>query len=304
MIQCERDSIGTPLFSIVIPVYDDWTPLQQCLQSLSLQSNPPSFEVIVVDDGSVETAPDSISHVAYNFPLKLVRQDHSGIPGARNQGVRNSEGSILLFIDADCRVRENCLSTLNRTIANSPAHDCFQLRIVGNSSSLVRRAEELRLTTFQKMMLQPDSRIRYLNTAGFAIRRTRLGIATDVFNPAALRAEDTLLLANLMQVGELPLFVPDAVVEHAIPLSLMACLRKDYRSVYLERRAYEMIAAKGLRIRLTHRERLQLLWSMWKAAGHAPIGRSAWFVVVARQAFQRMISFGYRYLRVGSGGRW
>jgi hypothetical protein len=131
-----------------------------------------------------------------------------------------------------------------------------------------------------------------------------LGIATDVFNPAALRAEDTLLLANLMQVGELPLFVPDAVVEHAIPLSLMACLRKDYRSVYLERRAYEMIAAKGLRIRLTHRERLQLLWSMWKAAGHAPIGRSAWFVVVARQAFQRMISFGYRYLRVGSGGRW
>ncbi|MGO9434929.1 MAG: hypothetical protein ACLP00_11665, partial [Terracidiphilus sp.] len=68
----------------------------------------------------------------------------------------------------------------------------------------------LRLTTFQSLMLQPDDRIRYLNTAGFAIRRARLGIETDVFDPVALRAEDTLLLANLMQVGELPLFVPEA----------------------------------------------------------------------------------------------
>jgi glycosyltransferase involved in cell wall biosynthesis len=302
MIQCERDSIGTPRFSIVIPVYDDWTPLEQCLQSLSLQVNAPSFEVIVVDDGSVESAPDSISRGAYDFAVKVVRQAHSGIPGARNQGVRHSKGNVLLFIDADCKVKENCLAALNVNISNSPEHDCFQLRIVGNSSSLVRRAEELRLTTFQSMMLQPDSRIRYLNTAGFAIRRARLGITTDMFNPAALRAEDTLLLANLMQVGELPLFVPDAVVEHAIPLSLMGCLRKDLRSVYLERRAYDMIAAKGLRIRLTHRERLQLLWSMWKAAGHASIGRSAWFAVVTRQAFQRMISFGYRYLRVGNTG--
>lgn len=36
-----------------------------------------------------------------------------------------------------------------------------------------------------------------------------------------------------MQGGELPLFVPDAIVEHVIPLSLMGCLRKDIRSVYL-----------------------------------------------------------------------
>jgi hypothetical protein len=110
------------------------------------------------------------------------------------------------------------------------------------------------------------------------------------------------LLANLMQVGELPLFVPDAVVEHAIPLSLMGCLRKDIRSVYLERRAYDIIASKGVKIRVTHRERLRLLWSMWKAAGQDSIGRSAWFVLVVRQAFQRVICFGYQCLRLGFAG--
>ncbi|MGP0097031.1 MAG: glycosyltransferase family 2 protein [Terriglobales bacterium] len=302
MIPLAQDSTATPIFSIVIPVYNDWAPLDGCLKSLAAQTAPPSFEVIVVDDGSKQTAPESFSSSQYGYPLTLVRQAHRGIPTARNRGIRLSKGTILLFVDADCRLDTNCLANLNSTITRSPLHDCFQLRLVGNSSSLVGRAEDLRLTTFQSLMRQPDDRIRYLNTAGFAIRRARLGLGTDVFDPVALRAEDTLLLANLMQVGELPLFVPDAVVEHAIPLSFMACLRKDVRSVYLERRAYDIIESKGVRIRVTHRERLRLLWLMWKAAGQNSIGRSAWFVVVVRQGFQRMISFGYQCLRLGLAG--
>jgi hypothetical protein len=115
------------------------------------------------------------------------------------------------------------------------------------------------------------------------MRRTRAHVDTGVFDPAALRAEDTLLLANLIQNGKLPLFVPEAIVEHAIPLSLMKCFWKDVRSVYLEGKAYNIIASKGVRIRVTHRERLRLLSAMWKTAGQPSIGRSAWFVLVARQ---------------------
>ena len=154
--------------------------------------------------------------------------------------------------------------------------------------------------TFQNFMLQPDGRIRYLNTAGFAIRRARVNMETGVFNPIALRAEDTLLLANLMEGGELPMFVPSAVVEHYIPLSFMGCLRKDIRSAYLEGPTFDIIASKGVRIRLTHRERLRLLFSTWKAASQRSIGRSAWLVLVVRQTVQRIISFSYLYLRIGS----
>jgi hypothetical protein len=146
-------------------------------------------------------------------------------------------------------------------------------------------------------MLQPDGRIRYLNTAGFAIRRGKADIENGVFDPNALRGEDTLLLANLMQIGELPLFVPDAVVEHCVPLSLTESLRKDIRSVNLERRTYDTIASRGVRVRLTHRERLKLLLSMWKTARRDSIGRSAWFVLVARQGFKRSLSFAYQCLR-------
>ena len=100
-------------------------------------------------------------------------------------------------------------------------------------------------------MLQADGRIRYLNTAGFAIRRSRADMETAVFDSVALRGEDTLLLARLMQAGELPLFVTDAIVEHSIPLSLLGALRKDFRSAYLERPMYITVAESGVRIHLT-----------------------------------------------------
>jgi glycosyltransferase involved in cell wall biosynthesis len=300
MTQCEQDSTSAPLFSIVIPVYDDWVPLDQCLRSLAQQTNPPRFEVIIIDDGSTEAAPEFIRGSTYGYPLTLIRHPHSGIPAARNQGIRSSQGAVLLFVDADCKLQPDCLAALSSTIAHSPQHDCFQLRIVGNCSNLVGRAEELRLIIFLDHMLQPDGRIQYLNTAGFAMRRARADIETGVFDPVALRAEDTLLLANMMQQGELPLFVPDAIVEHSIPLSLVGCLRKDIRTVYLEGKAYDIIASKGVRIRVTHGERLRLLSAMWKTAGQQSIGRSAWFVLVARQALQRTISFCFRRLRVES----
>ena len=297
MVRACQTSSEAPLFSIIVAVYNDWAMLKACLQSLMQQTNSPSFEVIIVDDGSTEAVPDFICSSNYGYPLNLIRQSHAGIPTSRNRGIRASKGTVLLFVDADSRLQIGCLAALSATIAQSPLHNYFQLRLVGDCSSLVGRAEELRLANFQDHMLQPDGRIRYLNTAGFAIRRGKADIENGVFDPNALRGEDTLLLANLMQNGELPLFVPDAVVEHCIPLSLIGSLRKDIRSANLERGTYDTIASKGIRVRLTHGERLKLLSSMWKTARRDSIGRSAWFVLVARQGFKRSLSFAYQCLR-------
>ena len=282
--------------SIIIAVYNDWAALEGCLQSIAQQGVGRNFEVIVVDDGSIEAAPEAIHRWSDQFSLTILREPHGGISAARNCGIRNVNAGVLLFVDADCRLQANCLTALSSAIAHSPQYDCFQLRLIGNSSSVVGRAEQLRLLTFQEHTLQPDGRIRYLNTAGFAIRRTRAQSGAGLFDPAALRGEDTLLLANLLQRGELPLFVPDAIVQHDITLSLVACLRKDIRSAFLEGRTYRLIASKGVRIRVTPGERLSLLLSMWKTAGQPSIGRTAWFVVVGRQALQRMISVVYNFL--------
>jgi len=298
MAASEPTSTSHPLFSIVIAVCNDWAPLDQCLQSLARQTGGPSFEVIVVDDGSSEAAPDFIRRWTESYPLTIIRHSHAGISIARNRGVQASKGAVLLFVDADCRFQTNCLAALASKITHSPEHNYFQLHLVGDCLGTIGKAEELRLTILQDHMLQPDGRIRYLNTAGFAIRRSAVDVEKGVFNPVALRAEDTFLMASLMRRGELPLFVSDATIQHAIPLSLMECLRKDIRSIYEEVKTYELIASKRVKFRLSHRQRLTMLWSMWKTSSRESIGRWAWFVVTGRQGLRLIASYVYRCLRV------
>jgi glycosyltransferase involved in cell wall biosynthesis len=295
-----KPAFRLPLFSVIIPVYNAWKSLEQCLLSLEQQANCQEFEVIVVDDGSKEAIPDSIAQSVRSYPLAIVRQSHAGIAAARNRGLQISRGLVSVFSDADCRFQMDCLAALRGAITDFPQHNCFQLHLRGDDSNVVGRAEGLRLIALQDRMLRSDGCIQYLNTAGFAIRRAAANINAGLFDPAALRAEDTMLLANLMQRGELPFFVANGIVQHVVSLSLMQSLRKDVRSAWLEGRTYEVIAAKGVRVRMSHKERLNMLLFMWRTARHPSIGRVAWFVLVVRQSLQRVVSLMYRCMRVGA----
>jgi GT2 family glycosyltransferase len=285
-----------PSFSIIIAVYNDWKALEGCLDSLILQTDRPDFEVIVVDDGSYESPSEVILEKIRGLTATLVAQSHAGISAARNHGIRISRGSTLLFVDADCRLQPSCVATLSATIAASPQQNYFQLRLVGDCARIVGKTEHLRLTTLQKQLLEPDGRIRYLNTAGFAVRRAAIPVETVLFDELAIRAEDTLLLANLIERSELPFFVPDGIVQHEVSLSLTKCLSKDIRSAYLEGPTYALIASRGINVRMSHRERLKMLVSMWQTSRLSSIGRLAWLCLILRQSSSRTTSLVYRLL--------
>jgi hypothetical protein len=193
---------------------------------------------------------------------------------------------------------------LDFAITASPQQNYFQLRLTGIGSTagntLVARAEELRLQVLQNSMIQPDGRIRYLNTAGFALRRTHADVERGLFDPRALRGEDTLLLANLIERDELPFFVADAIIQHDVWLSLLESFRKSIRSSMLESATYDVIGARGIQIRMNNRSRLDMLRSAWNASKQPSIGRLAWFVLIVRQSLQRLTSSIYPYFRACS----
>jgi glycosyltransferase involved in cell wall biosynthesis len=279
-----------PVLSIIIAIYNDWVPLEECLRSVASQETRLSFEVILVDDGSSDNGVQSFVWPLGPSSLRIVRQQHLGISAARNRGIKVSQGSILLFIDADSRLQRNCLAALESAIIRHPADHYFQLHLTGDCSTLVGRSEELRLIGLQHH-LRRDDRIRYLNTAGFALRRAKAAVEEGLFETSVLRGEDTLLLAGIINNGQLPIFVEDARVQHSVLLSPIACLQKDLRSAYRERKAYEMAAARGCRIRVGHKQRLQMWCFLWKVSRTPDIGKAAWFFLVLRQALQRMISY-------------
>jgi glycosyltransferase involved in cell wall biosynthesis len=91
--------------SVVIPCYNQAHFLGEAIESVLAQSHP-NFEIVVVDDGS----PDNTSEVAARYPgVRCVRQENQGLAAARNTGLRCSNGSYLLFLDADDRLLPEAL---------------------------------------------------------------------------------------------------------------------------------------------------------------------------------------------------
>lgn len=101
-----RESLdGAPLVSVVIPCYGQAAYLEDAIESVLAQTYA-QVEIVVVDDGS----PDNAARLAGRFPwVRCVRQPNAGLAAARNTGIRESEGELLVFLDADDRLLPRAL---------------------------------------------------------------------------------------------------------------------------------------------------------------------------------------------------
>ncbi|MDR3709359.1 MAG: glycosyltransferase [Capsulimonadaceae bacterium] len=90
--------------SVVIPTYNRRESLKRTLEGLSRQTEPhDSFEVVVVSDGSEDGTDEMLASAAnsMSYRLRAIRQDNAGPAAARNRGVSEAAGEIILFIDDD-----------------------------------------------------------------------------------------------------------------------------------------------------------------------------------------------------------
>ncbi len=88
-----------PLITVVIPLYNGAQYIRRSVQSV-LEQSYTDFELVVVDDGSVDRGDD----IALEFTdprLRLVRQENMGVSAARNKGIAESRGKYIAFLDAD-----------------------------------------------------------------------------------------------------------------------------------------------------------------------------------------------------------
>ncbi len=102
-------------FSIIIPTYNRLPILQKCLFALENQDLKPNsvvegYEVVVVDDGSTDGSRQWLEENSTIIPhVRIVAQDHQGPAAARNLGVEEAKGEIIVFIDSDLVVTEQFL---------------------------------------------------------------------------------------------------------------------------------------------------------------------------------------------------
>ena len=220
-----------PMFSIVIPFRGEVGQLRDCLDSLARQAGSPNFDVVVVDDGSEN--PISGGLVSdYSFPLRVLRQVHLGISAARNAGISRSSGQVVLFVDSDVTLADDCLENLETSVKEFPQDLAFQTNLCGGNGSLVERMEGLRLSATLASLGNGDGHVNYANTSAFAIRRSMLEPGKDLFDVGAVRGEDTKLLADLLERGQRPRLVEGAKAMHRPQMRLFPYIRKHFRIGY------------------------------------------------------------------------
>jgi len=99
--------------SIIIPSYNSTKTLINTIKSIydSNSINKYNFEIIVVDDMSSD---DSVSKIRKRFPtVKLiVSETHGGASKARNLGIKEAKGTLLLFIDSDAWFNKSTLESM------------------------------------------------------------------------------------------------------------------------------------------------------------------------------------------------
>ncbi len=97
--------MNLPLVSIIIPTYGREEALRDTIKD-SLAQDYPNFEILVVDQTPTHESETEkfLQNLANTNKIRWFRLDWASLPGARNYGVRRSQGEIIIFIDDDVQM--------------------------------------------------------------------------------------------------------------------------------------------------------------------------------------------------------
>jgi glycosyltransferase involved in cell wall biosynthesis len=190
-----------PLISVVVPTRNRAALLERLLGSFCWLDYP-SWELIVVDDGSIDRTPSTVAAFAGDLPIRYIYQPWSKMGSARNRGVAIARGEIVAFTDDDCTVSGEWLLALVRGFAEHPEALGVQGRTVTDHRAM---------TPFTRQVEQLSGGQPY-RTCNIAYRRD---VLTDIggFDPQLIRGEDVALGMQILERGPIA-FAPDAVVCH------------------------------------------------------------------------------------------
>ena len=105
--------------SIIIPTYNRRNYLQKAVDSVLAQAYP-SFELIIVDDGSEDNTSELFKN--YDSAIIYIKQENKGPAAARNRGIQAAQHELIAFLDSDDRFAENKLERQVRAMQEEPTY--------------------------------------------------------------------------------------------------------------------------------------------------------------------------------------
>ena len=101
-----------PLVTVIVPAYNAESFIGKCLDSVLAQGMK-SFEVLVIDDGSVDGTGKVVKeYVDKDERIKYIKQKNMGVARTRNKAIKLAKGDYIAFIDNDDFIDKDYLEKL------------------------------------------------------------------------------------------------------------------------------------------------------------------------------------------------
>ncbi len=168
------------LVSVIIPLYNKKNYIGRTIQSV-LEQTIRDFEIIVIDDGSLDGSSDVVKSFHDNR-IRLFSQKNQGVSAARNNGVKKAGADFLAFLDADDEWFPNHLQTLLRLRNNYPDARAFT-----TAYSILESGEKIRPARYRAIPAYPWEGLipNYFKSAALGdspMNSSSIGIPKDIFN--------------------------------------------------------------------------------------------------------------------------
>jgi glycosyltransferase involved in cell wall biosynthesis len=217
--------VSTEQISIAITVRNEASSVEELLESLLAQTDPPS-EIVVADGGSEDGTPERIEEIAHRtkVPIRVIRGPSSNIAGGRNLAISQAEGPIVAVTDAGTTPRPDWLAELTAPLRESGD--------IGVSSGFFQPGGR---TLFQRILARVITpQLREIDPPNFLPSSRSIAFRKDWWSRAGKypewldHCEDLVFDMELREAGARFAFAPGAVVDWDARPTLQAFARQYY----------------------------------------------------------------------------
>lgn len=203
-------------FSIVVPTYNEENDIAATLNCL-VALNWPDYEILVVDDSNDRT-PEIVSSYT-NQNVHLIRPAiREGRCGARNLGILESSGEVVVILNADVHLPPDFLSRIAKHYEQGADYVLVRSKVENLDDLFARYVESVSLNDFYGENPQPMEW-----TEGFSCRRQmaiNVGLFPTGYAVPLCAGEDGVFGDNLRKIGAKKIVDLDIVCTHIAPASL------------------------------------------------------------------------------------
>jgi dolichol-phosphate mannosyltransferase len=199
-------SQATKSVTIIVPTHNEVENVEQLVSQIVANAIP-FYEILFVDDGSIDGTRDLILSLSSTHSIRLVDQDPAapGLAAAVMEGARAAQGKLVLIMDADLSHPPERINDLLGPLLNGTADMVIGSRYVEGGSTAHWPLWRRTLSRAGAALAYPVTGVRDSMCGFFAIERSRL---LEIAPPAVgfKLAFETIVRANPpLRVREIPI---------------------------------------------------------------------------------------------------